>query len=111
MRASMATTSICLSYGSTSRVERLRVVRVAVDDAQEAVGVDLVFELAQQAIERADQTVLAVGAQLAGVEDRSAPPRRRGGRTIPAGGCRAAGDRAWYVPARATRMVSNSAEA
>ena len=36
---------------------------------QEAVGVDLILELAQQAVERADQPVRPVGAQLARVED------------------------------------------
>ena len=74
----MAATVDSFSNGSDLGVERLGASAVAVDDAQEAVGVDLVLELAQEAVERQHQPVGTIGAQLAGIEDRlrgPAPPR------------------------------------
>ena len=58
-------------------VERLGASAVAVDDAQEAVGVDLVLELAQEAVERQHQPVGTIGTQLAGIEDRLRGQHRR----------------------------------
>ena len=52
-------------------VELFRRRAIAVDDAEEAIGVDLVFELAQQAVDREDETVRAFGAKLAQVEHRA----------------------------------------
>ena len=58
------------------RVERLGASAVAVDDAQEAVGVDLVLELTQEAVERQHQPVGTIGTQLAGIENRRGRPHR-----------------------------------
>ena len=49
-------------------VEHLRTPAIAADDAQEAVGVDLVLELAQEPVERQHQPVRPIGAQVARIE-------------------------------------------
>ena len=51
------------------RVERVRPGAIEIDDAEEAIGVDLILELAQQAVERSHEAVRPVGAQLARIED------------------------------------------
>ena len=51
-------------------VEHFGPPAIAADDAQEAVGVDLVLELAQEPVEREHQPVRAIGAQPAGIEHR-----------------------------------------
>ena len=58
-------------------VEHLGAAAVAADDPQELVGVDLVLELAEKAVERQHQPVGAVGAQPARIEDRRRRLHRR----------------------------------
>src|SRR3954464_9736227 len=50
------------------RVEHVGTVAVGADDAKEAIGIDLIFELAQEAVERADQAIRTPGADLSWIE-------------------------------------------
>ena len=70
------TTSICLSYCSTCASSASGLRAIEIDDAQEAIGVDLILELAQQPVERSHEAVRPVGAQLARIEDAARGRRR-----------------------------------
>ena len=59
-----------LLVGQHGRIQHLRLAAVARDDAQETVGVDLILEYFEQPVERPDQPIRLVLAQLAQVEDR-----------------------------------------
>ena len=59
------------------RVEDVRVRAIEADDAQEAVGVYLVFELVEEAVEGPNEAIRTIGAQLAGVEHGSRGLDRR----------------------------------
>ena len=58
-----------LLVGQHLGVEHRWPVPVAADDAEEAVVVDLVFELAEEAVEREDDAVWPVRAEIARIED------------------------------------------
>ncbi len=57
-----------LLVGNDLGTQRVGFGRLRPDDAEKFVGVDLVFELAQQAVERADETIASIRAQIARVE-------------------------------------------
>ena len=58
-------------------VELLRRRPIAIDDPQEAIRVDLVFELSQQPVDGQHETVGPFGAQVARVENRARRLDRR----------------------------------
>ncbi len=71
MRPRIATTVHLLLVRNDFGVERSGCAAISGDDAEKAIGIDLVLELAQHAVERPHEPVRPIRMQLTRVEDGS----------------------------------------